>query len=125
MEGPDVTALTDWRSTLRAEFGADDGSFLLRLWMTRRWDKAAFIRLTNAMMACCEQYEGSETMESWLAQGFYLVPTFTRHWVSSPDSPREHPQAYYQVALQRLDDLARWFFFGESPYLSGHEWHPL
>src|SRR5690606_35179672 len=39
--------------------------------------------------------------------------------------PRPAPESYHSACLERLEDLADWFFRGESPYLPGHTWPAL
>lgn len=45
---------------LAHEFRAGGGSFLLQLRIERYWDKDAFHRLTEAMRACCKDYQYSQ-----------------------------------------------------------------
>ena len=35
-----------------------------------------FTRLERAMRAACQLYAGRETLERWLADGFYFIATF-------------------------------------------------
>ncbi|WP_406011921.1 hypothetical protein OG520_01855 [Streptomyces sp. NBC_00984] len=60
--------------TLRREFNAEEGSFLLQL-RGRQWDRTAFARLVRAMRAAGAQSETSEKIDRWLAEGFYEVAT--------------------------------------------------
>src|SRR5262249_46560358 len=46
-------------TTLAREFRAGQGSFLLQLRIDMYWDKDAFRRLTEAMRACCKDYQYS------------------------------------------------------------------
>jgi hypothetical protein len=116
----------DWREVLKTEFceGADE-SFAIQLRIALRWDKHAFQGLVSAMKACCEQYARSETMESWLAEGFFFASTHIEEWTSHPSFPKEHPAEYYEQAYQRLRDLAFWFFTGRSMYVDGKGYEPL
>ena len=81
----------DYSSVLQQEFEAREGSFLLRLRVDLRWDKAAFTRLTVAMLACCQAYDEGNApatvLESsrepqvaprWLAEGHWYLDTFVR-----------------------------------------------
>ena len=120
----DVTA-ENYLSILKDEFEAGDASFLIKLRPGLEWDKDAFARLISAMQMFCEQRRKSEVVEYWLAQGFWFVPGFVREWSSHPDFPRVHPRGYYEEAYRRLDDLARWFFMGESPYSGGKGFEPM
>ncbi len=106
---------------LRQEFTASDGSFLIQLRPGLVWDKEAFSRLVTAMEACCKAYEGKESLERWLAQGFWYLPWFVKHWTGHPNFPRPQPEEYYTNAIDRLSDLAYWFFMGYSPYEGGHQ----
>ncbi len=107
---------TDYRTELRQEFEAADGSFLLRLRCQLEWDGAAFSRLVTAMEACCQETAGADSLERWQAELFWYIPDFVRSWTTHPNFPRVHPEEYYEQAYQRLDDLAFWYFMGESPY---------
>jgi hypothetical protein len=114
-----------FREELKNEFEAGTASFLIRLRSDLEWDKEAFSRLISAMQKCCELQDESETVERWLAQGFWYIPAFVRNWTTHPDFPRPHPKSYYEQAYERPDDLAFWFFFGGSPYLPGKGFEPL
>lgn len=110
---------------LKREFAAEDGSFLIQLRPNLVWDKEAFSRLVIAMEACCKAWEGQDSLERWMVEGFWFVSQFVKDWTAHPSFPRPHPQEYYESALKRLDDLAYWFFTGCSPYEVGHELEPL
>ena len=112
-------------TALRDEFEAADGSFLIQLRPALEWDKAAFTRLTTAMRSCCERTHRDDTLPRWIAQGFWYVPTFVRDWTTHPNFPQVHAPEYYEQAYRRLDDLAYWYFFGESPYLGNTGFDPL
>jgi hypothetical protein len=114
-----------WEQTLREEFEAREGSFVIQLRPALIWDRAAFVRMTDAMRDCAVHLENSDTRAQWLAEGFWFLSKFVREWTSHPSFPRPFEALYYQAAYQRLDDLAYWFFRGESPYEAGHEWHTL
>jgi hypothetical protein len=61
-----------------------------------------------------------EMLPRWLAEGFWYTPQFVRGWTTHPawgKKTQTEPQ-YYEDAYQRLDDLAYWFFIGESLYLN-------
>jgi hypothetical protein len=121
----------DYVSILAHEFSAGEGSFLLQLRVYLTWDKAAFTRLTQAMLSCCQAYDarerraahvgsGADTtpLPRWLAEGFWYVGPFVRDWTTHPAwQERLAPeQGYYDAAYERLDMLAYWFFTGDSPY---------
>ena len=121
----------DYSTVLRNEFCANEGSFLLQLRVNLTWDKAAFTRLTEAMLACCKAYDavdrraagigsGADTtcLPRWIAEGFWYVSWFVKSWTTHPAwAERTKPeQEYYDRAYERLFDLAFWFFTGDSPY---------
>ncbi len=111
-----------WEPTLRQEFDAHEGSFLLQLRSDRRWDGPAFSRLIEAMKQCAEAYEGNDSLPRWIAQGFWFLGVFARGTTSHPEFPREFEQPYYDEACDRLDELAHWLFFGESPNRRDQPW---
>ena len=122
---------TDYQSVLRNEFFAEEGSFLLRLRIELYWDKEAFDRLTEAMRACCKEYEQEQQTEEqhlqaiqtmlprWLASGFWYLSVFVRGHTSHPaweETIAQEPE-YFQKAYDRLESLASWFFEGRSPWI--------
>ncbi len=111
----------DYRTVLRHEFGAEEGSFLLQLRVHLEWDRDAFDRLLAAMETCCRDHAGEEKLDRWLAEGFWYLTSFVRDWTTHPQFPRPFPEEYYDAAYQRLDELAEWFFTGESPNLMDEE----
>ncbi len=108
--------MDDWEATLRREFGAEEGTFLLRLRCELTWDRAAFDRMTQAMRACGEALAGAPALPRWVAEGFWFVGHFVRDWSSHASFSREHEPAYYESAYGRLNDLAHLLFTGDSPY---------
>ncbi|MBC8104562.1 MAG: hypothetical protein H7Z41_18460 [Cytophagales bacterium] len=111
--------MPDWEQTLRDEFGAEEGSFLIRLRIELEWDRAAFTRLTQAMEECCRARADEDLLPRWMAEGFWYVPSFTRGHTNHPawKSYLATDPDYYKAGRERLDDLAFWFFLGESPSL--------
>jgi hypothetical protein len=126
-----------WYETLQHEFSADEGSFLLQLRTGMIWDKAAFTRLTTAMLECCKAYDRtyrpSETLPvsetqveqrlrdyyqqsvpRWLAEGFWFAYEFTKGHTSHPAWAEKiaREPGYYDKAYDRLFNLADWFFTG-------------
>jgi hypothetical protein len=120
----------DYYTVLQQEFAAEEGSFLHQLHYVV-WDKAAFTRVTNAMLACCQAYdEGNQPptlfgqaydttrLPRWLTDVFWEVatvlagpirhPTWKEMIAADPD--------YYDRANERLRDLANWFFSGRCGY---------
>ncbi len=110
---------------LRREWDAEEGSFLLRLRSDLVWDRAAFTRLEHTMRVVCAQHQDAEDLPRWLAEGFYYVSHFVADWTSHPHFHRPEPQGYYEDCLERLSDLADWFFRGEHAYLKPHVWADL
>ncbi|WP_338779068.1 hypothetical protein [Streptomyces sp. DG1A-41] len=39
--------------------------------------------------------------------------------------PRPEPKEYYAACIERLTDLADWFFRGEHAYMEPHTWSEL
>ncbi|WP_106253222.1 hypothetical protein [Allonocardiopsis opalescens] len=115
----------DARAVLLREFGAEDGSFLIRLRADLAWDRAAFTRLERAMRAVCADSAGDELLDRRLAEGFYHLATWVGPWTSHPDFPRPSPAEYYDACLERLGDLADWYFRGEHAYVEPHTWPEL
>ncbi len=60
-----------------------------------------------------------------MAVGFWYIPSFVRDWTTHEHFPRVDLPEYYEKAYQRLEMLAYWFFFGESPYLAGKGFEPM
>jgi hypothetical protein len=112
-------------TALREEFEGADGSFLLLIRTELEWDRAAFTRLEGAMRAACVAFEQHDELPRWLAEGFYYVSHFVADWTSHPSFPRPEPTAYYTDCLERLSDLADWFFRGVHNYLEPHVWAEL
>ncbi|MEU5999337.1 hypothetical protein ABZ837_16100 [Streptomyces sp. NPDC047197] len=110
---------------LEQEFAAEEGSFLIRLRGDLTWDRVAFTRLERAMRIACAAHQSSDQIDRWLADGFYELATAVPSWTSHPDFPRPTPVSYYEDCLERIGDLADWFFRGESNYSDGHVWADL
>jgi hypothetical protein len=109
---------------LAAEFSGEEGTFLTRLRCELIWDRDAFVRLERAMRAACRHYEQHDQLPRPLADGFYFASTFVASWTSHPNFP--HPaEPYYAACIQRLDDLAWWFFVGRSPRTDEYDWETL
>jgi hypothetical protein len=111
---------------LHQEFEAAEGSFLIGLrGAGLEWDRTAFARLERAMRAACERVQHDDRLDRWMAEGFYYVPRFVRDWTTHPNFPRPQPQQYHEDCLQRLDDLADWFFHGWHVYQEPPVWPDL
>lgn len=110
---------------LRREFQSEETSFMLRLRTDIEWDKAAFSRFEKAMRWACEQCEGQEQRDRWMAEGFYYMSWFIPQWTSHPNFPRPEPEQYYKDCIERVGDLADWFFYGQHFYNEPHHWTDL
>ena len=117
--------MDDVLTALRAEFEADEGSFLLLIRIELDWDRAAFTRLERAMRAVCETSQQRDELPRWLAEGYYYMSHFVAEWTSHPHFPRPEPADYYNDCLERLRDLSDWFFRGVHGYLEPHVWAEL
>ena len=51
------------------------------------------------MQFCCEECSESETLNRWMAEGFWYVPTFVRDWTTHPNFPQVHEPEYYQKGV--------------------------
>ena len=107
-----------WRETLQREFQADDGSFLAIAQVERRWDKDAFRELIEAMRDSCVRCADDAQLDRWMAHGFFYVPAFIRAWTQQPEFHRPSDE-YWQRAVNLLEVLSHWFFWGEPPTQEG------
>jgi len=103
------------REILRREFNAEKGSFLLQARCDYEWDWDAFRRLTSAMYDVADEVKGQPSIETWIAQGFWFCDTWISGHTRHPNFPRP-PEKAYQDALELLDNLASFLFFGQNPY---------
>ncbi len=117
--------MDDAVGVLQHEFRSAEGSFLLRLRCDLVWDREAFSRLERAMRQICEQNQAAERLDRWMAEGFYDVATQVPGWTGHPRFPRPEPEAYYVACIERLGDLADWFFRGWHAYQEPHAWREL
>src|SRR4051812_3400246 len=111
--------MEDFMVILKNEFDAGQDSFLITLRPNLEWDKEAFDRLTSAMKLCAEEESSKPKLERWVAFGFWYIPKLVREWALHPNFPKAHAVDYYEKAFTRLDDLAYWYFLGQSPYTEG------
>ncbi|MFD0555868.1 hypothetical protein ACFQ3B_02250 [Stackebrandtia endophytica] len=118
--------MDDFLVVLREEFEAVEGSFMLALrGKSLVWDRAGFTRLERAMRRACEWSQERDRFDRWMAEGFYDASRFVRDWTSHPNFPRPQPQQYHLDCLDRIDDLADWFFRGFHSYQEPHTWPDL
>ncbi|MFI6758293.1 hypothetical protein ACIBF5_04005 [Micromonospora sp. NPDC050417] len=110
---------------LRREFASEDGTFMLALYAERRWDCQAFTRLEQAMRSVAMEYADRDQLDRWLAEGYFHLSTWVRDHTSHPDFPRPMPDSYYDACVDRLWELADWYFRGEHIYQEPHVWEAL
>ena len=106
--------------TLAREFRAGEGSFLLQLRIDLYWDKEAFDRLTEAMRACCKDYQYSQgQIERELKKQEQLTEQ------QLEDEP--FADAYYLRKNEHDTMLPRWLaegFWYLSTFVRAHTSHP-
>lgn len=120
-----ISGMDEITKVLRREFDAEEGSFLLRLRGDLEWDRAAFTRLEQVMRAACERSQSDEKLDRWVAEGFYEVANWVPSWTSHPNFPKPAPDAYFEDCIERIGDLANWYFRGWHDYSEGHVWTDL
>ena len=103
------------RAELIEEFEAGEGSFLLRLRTELIWDWDAFYRCTSLVydVACISN--GSKSIDTPIAQGFWMMDTWVREWTSH-ESFNRPKNVEYEQALLLLHELTQFLFEGVSPY---------
>jgi hypothetical protein len=79
----------------------------------------------KAMRWACEQVQGDQQLDRWMAEGFYYTSWYFRERISYPDFPRPEPEQHYNDCIQRIGDLADWFFHGVHSYIEPHHWTDL
>ncbi|MEU4314231.1 hypothetical protein [Nocardia sp. NPDC024068] len=117
--------MDDALAVLRKEFDAEPGSFLLKLRSELEWDRAGFTRLERAMRAVCDRTQRDDHLPRWIAEGFYSVSSDVPDWTAHPNFPRPDPVGYYDACIERLTDLADWYFRGWHAYQEPHVWIDL
>ncbi|HBN74531.1 MAG TPA: hypothetical protein DD473_01670 [Planctomycetaceae bacterium] len=100
---------------LRRQFAAEEGSFLQLARCELTWDWNAFRILTTAMYDVAEDARRRDTIETWIAHGFWFCDTWIRDWTSHSDFPRPDKEAY-DDAIELIHNLSYFLFTGESPY---------
>jgi hypothetical protein len=114
--------VTDPLAVLRSEFDADDASFVPRLRADLVWDRAAFLRLTDAMLSYARSRSPEHDIPRRIAQGFWYLDWFVPQWSQHPNFPRDHGTSYYEEAHTRLHELAFFLFVGQSPQGDVDSW---
>lgn len=105
---------------LRAELESAEGSFLIKLRVELKWDKAAFNRLVHEMHKYVRERDHEAPIPRWIAHGFWFLDWWVKLWSSHEVFPRIHGDSYYEAAYERLHLLASWLFNG-SPMTQGGE----
>ena len=67
------------------------------------------------MFDVADEVKGSESVELWIANGFWYCDTWVSAWTSHPNFPRPE-ESEYENAIELLRDLAYFLFMSESPY---------
>ncbi len=100
---------------LQKEFSAEPESFIIELVAHCDWNEQRFQHLADAMETCCENMKSMSEIPRWLARGFWFTPDYVASWVSryihGPDN--EYSRDYLLKCVERLNDLAYFFFYGE------------
>jgi hypothetical protein len=100
---------------LAEEVDSPENVFLLELRPNMNWKKDCFHQLVREMYQCCEKYESKETLEKWIAEGFWYLSTFVKDWTTHPNFPKQHSNDYYEKSYILLEELAFYFFTGGHP----------
>lgn len=98
---------------LQQEFNGEDGSFLIQLRCDFHWDKSAFYRLITTMYQVANDFEHSDNLPKWIAQGFWYVEWFTKNWTEHQNFPKPESN-YHTNALETLQNLSWYLFVGEK-----------
>lgn len=117
--------MDDALKVLEFEFRSEPGSFLLRLRCDLVLDREAFSRLERAAREVCGGLQEADALPRWLAEGYYHLAVEVPAWTSHPNFPRPEPVEYYDACIERLSDLADWFFRGWHVYMEPHTWPEL
>jgi len=122
----------NYLDVLKLEFSAGPGSFINTMRIKLIWDKKAFTKLVTAMQICCEEYQGyhedsyyTYKIERWLAEGFYYFEKSVKEWTQNEYFKKVYALDYYEMAYQRLELLASWFFHGACPTKDGWGFDPI
>lgn len=99
---------------LRDELEAAKGSFL-EGFFTGTWSADRFERLLTLMEQACEDHEGAERVERWIASGFWFVESWVRTVALRPQFTQQRSRALLEADCERIVQLTSWFFDGERP----------
>lgn len=100
----------DWQTILKAEYEAQENTFVFQLRCGRGWDKAAYYRLFRAMLECCKAHDGRPQVERWIADLFWWLDSYPRHLVGNG---KLNEDDYYQNAVVNFNHLTHWLFSGQ------------
>jgi hypothetical protein len=103
------------REFLQCEYEAAKGTFLLQLRSKCEWDWNAFRRLTSAMYDVAEEIKGNQSLERWVAEGFWYCDWFITETASHSNFSR-FPEPAYRDAVELIHNLASLLFSGQNPY---------
>lgn len=112
----------DWQEVLRYEFEAGENSFIFQLRCGLGWDKAAYLRLFNAMRECCKAHNGQTHIERWIAEGFWYLDFYLGSSLEQTQVKTEDTK-YRENAVVNLSHLAWWLFTGHGR--ADHEFEPI
>ncbi len=111
------SVLDDWRETLRHEFLAEEGCFLQIAQNQRRWDKAVFKELIEAMRTpVSTMWRRNISIVGWLT--VFDVPAFVHVWTQQEEFHRPDKVNRHR-AIHLLEVINHWFFWGETPVQEG------
>ena len=111
--------MDEWKHILKDEFAGKEGSFLMTLRGEGKWSKTLFLRLFNAMVECCKANEGDDSIERWIADGFWYLSWYVKQEAEEFGFNTK----YYTNAITNLDHLAFWLFQNQGR--SDGEFEPL
>ena len=106
--------MLNYLEVLKHEFDAEEGSFLYKLRIEFVWDKESFSRLTEAMRQCCQDTGRQQTLDRWMALGFWFTYSFVTGWVNHPNFPKQFPEEYYTQSFNILHSLTDRSFVGNE-----------
>ena len=103
------------REFLQGEYEEAKGAFILQLRSKCEWDWNAFRRLTSAMYDVAEEVKGQQSIERWIAEGFWYCGWFITETAGHSNFSR-FPDDAYKDAVLLVHHLASLLFTGRNPY---------
>jgi hypothetical protein len=67
------------------------------------------------MYDVADEIRRKDTIERWIAEGFWYCDTWISDWTNHPNFPRPPEQAH-KDAIGLIHDLSWFLFSGNSPY---------